>query len=104
VSDVLSAAKTKELFNRSDRTQRHVIWKTIDENRRTEMTLPISLGKTGGKKTRMRIVDDHESGVTAKRRQLRGPTSGRKRKKKGALSLSIAKVQRRRKRRKDRKR
>ena len=31
------------------------------------MTLPISLGKTGGKKTRMRIVDDHESGVTAKR-------------------------------------
>ena len=31
------------------------------------MTLPISLGKTGGKKAHMRIVDDHESGVTAKR-------------------------------------
>ena len=104
VSDVQRVTKTKELFNRSDRTKRHVIRKSTDNNRRTEMTLPISLTKTRGKKARVIGVDDHVSGVAAQRRQLGGAARGRQRKKKSALPLGVEKVQRRRQRRKDGKR
>ena len=93
MSDVQRVTKTKELFNRSDRTKRHVIRKSTDNNRRTEMTLPISLTKTRGKKARVIGVDDHVSGVAAQRRQLGGAARGRQRKKKSALPLGVEKVQ-----------